>query len=160
MREQKSKREMERNWGFVRWLTCGQRGYVHWSVGQKKRALAWGASEWVYLRFRIPVHSHQELFHHLTPQDLELPSPIACGRSMKCTEHYRGQRPINVLQEVDTDLISQWMIISGLTSHWFVQGPKVAVVVVSVFNTLNTIDCREGGIFLNDARIRLDSERF
>lgn len=40
------------------------------------------------------------------------------------------------------------------------QGPKVAVVVVSVFNTLNTIDCRVGGIFLKDAGIRLDSERF
>lgn len=39
------------------------------------------------------------------------------------------------------------------------QGPKVAVVVVSVFNTLNTIDCRVGGIFLKDAGIRLDSER-
>ncbi len=40
------------------------------------------------------------------------------------------------------------------------QGPKVAVVVVSVFNTLNTIDCRVGRIFLKDAGIRLDSERF
>lgn len=39
------------------------------------------------------------------------------------------------------------------------QGPKVAVVVVSVFNTLNTIDCGVGGIFLKDAGIRLDSER-
>lgn len=64
-----------------------------------------------------------------------------------CTLHYKGQRPINALQEVDTDLISQWMIISGLTRHWFVQGPKVAVVAASVFNTLNTIDCRVGGIF-------------
>lgn len=64
-----------------------------------------------------------------------------------CTLHYKGQRPINALQEVDTDLISQWMIISGLTRHWFAQGPKVAVVVASVFNTLNTIDCRVGGIF-------------
>lgn len=52
------------------------------------------------------------------------------------------------------------MIISGLTRHWFVEGPKVAVVVVSVFNTLNTIDCRVGGIFLKDAGIRLDSEKF
>lgn len=66
----------QRNWGFVHWLTYGQRGYIHWSVGQKKRALAWGASEWVYLGFGIPVHSHQELFHHLTPQDLQLLSPI------------------------------------------------------------------------------------
>lgn len=40
------------------------------------------------------------------------------------------------------------------------QGPKVVVVVVSVFNTLNTIDCGVGGIFLKDAGIRLDSERF
>lgn len=40
------------------------------------------------------------------------------------------------------------------------QGPKVVVVVVSVFNTLNTIDCGEGGIFLKDAGIRLDSARF
>lgn len=40
------------------------------------------------------------------------------------------------------------------------KGPKVAVVVVSVFNTLNTIDCRVGGIFLKDAGITLDSERF
>lgn len=40
------------------------------------------------------------------------------------------------------------------------QRPKVVVVVVSVFNTLNTIDCRVGGIFLKDAGIRLDSERF
>lgn len=38
------------------------------------------------------------------------------------------------------------------------QGPKVAVVVVSVFNTLNTIDCTGGGIFLKGAGIRLDSE--
>lgn len=35
------------------------------------------------------------------------------------------------------------------------QGPEV---VVSVFNTLNTIDCRVGGIFLKNAGIRLDSE--
>lgn len=55
------------------------------------------------------------------------------------------------------------------------QGPKVAVVVVSVFNTLNTIDCRVRarrggrgwGLFIyffffisNDARIRLDNKRF
>lgn len=40
------------------------------------------------------------------------------------------------------------------------QGPKVAVVVVSVFNALNTIDCKVGGIFLKDAGIRLDSEGF
>lgn len=40
------------------------------------------------------------------------------------------------------------------------QRPKVAVVVVSVFNTLNTIDCRVEGIFLKDAGIRSDSERF
>lgn len=33
------------------------------------------------------------------------------------------------------------------------QGPKVAVVLVSVFNILNTIDCRVGGIFLKDAGI-------
>lgn len=33
------------------------------------------------------------------------------------------------------------------------QGPKVAVVLVSVFNILNTIDCRVGGIFLKDAEI-------
>lgn len=39
-------------------------------------------------------------------------------------------------------------------------GPKVAVVVVSVFNTLNTIDCRVGRIFLKDAGIRLDCGRF
>lgn len=38
------------------------------------------------------------------------------------------------------------------------QGPKVVVVLVSVFNTLNTIDCRVGGIFLKDAGITLDSE--
>lgn len=38
------------------------------------------------------------------------------------------------------------------------EGPKVAVVLVSVFNTLNTIDCRVGGIFLKDARITLDRE--
>lgn len=40
------------------------------------------------------------------------------------------------------------------------QGPKVVVVVVSVFNTLNTIDCKVGGIFLKDAGIRFDSKRF
>lgn len=33
------------------------------------------------------------------------------------------------------------------------RGPKVAVVLVSVFNILNTIDCRVGGIFLKDAGI-------
>lgn len=37
-REREKKRERGRNWGFVCWLTCGQRGYVHWSVRQKKRA--------------------------------------------------------------------------------------------------------------------------
>lgn len=32
---------------------------------------------WISLfGFRIPVHSHQELFHHLTPEDLQLPSPV------------------------------------------------------------------------------------
>lgn len=30
---------------------------------------------------------------------------------------------------------------------------------MSVFNTLNTIDCRAGGIVLKNAGIRLDSER-
>lgn len=40
------------------------------------------------------------------------------------------------------------------------RGPKVAVVVVSVFNTLNSIDCRVGGIFVKDTGIRLGSERF
>lgn len=54
------------------------------------------------------------------------------------------------------------------------QGPKVAVVLVSVFNTLNTIDCRvrarRGGermgviflffFILKDAGIRLDNKRF
>lgn len=36
------------------------------------------------------------------------------------------------------------------------KGPKVVVVVGSVFNTLNTIDCKVAGIFLKDAGIRLD----
>lgn len=39
------------------------------------------------------------------------------------------------------------------------QGAKVVVVVVSVFNTLNTIDCRVGGL-LKDAGITLGSEIF
>lgn len=60
----------------VRWLTRGQRGYVHWSAEQEGRVLAWGASEWVYLGFRIGVHSHQELFHHLTLCNLQLLSAV------------------------------------------------------------------------------------
>lgn len=124
----------------VCWLTYGQRGDIHWSAGQKKSLLPWSAE--VYLRFRIPVHSHPELFHHLTHHDLQMMPPAV----LVCTDCCRGQRPINVLQEVDTDLISRQVIISGLTRQWFVQGPKVAVVV-SVFNTLNTIDCGVWGMF-------------
>lgn len=30
----------------------------------------------------IPVRSQQELFHHLIPADLQLPSPVACGTFM------------------------------------------------------------------------------
>lgn len=116
--EGKKGEEIGENSEYVRWLTCGRRGYVHWSVGQNKRALTWGASEWVYYRFEIPIHSLPELFHHLTPHDLRLTSVVHL-------KHYKGQRPINVLQEVDTDLISQWMIISGLTRHWFVQGQRL-----------------------------------
>lgn len=37
------------------------------------------------------------------------------------------------------------------------KGPKVAVVLVSVFNTLNTIDWIVGEIFFKDAGITLDS---
>lgn len=116
--EGKKGEEMRGNSEYVCWLTRGQRGYVHWSVGQNKRALTWGASEWVYYRFGIPIHSHPELFHHLTPHDLQLTSVVHL-------KHYKGQRPINVLQEVDTDLISQWMIISGLTRHWFARGQRL-----------------------------------
>lgn len=36
------------------------------------------------------------------------------------------------------------------------KGPKVVVVVGSVFNTLNTIDRGLAGIFLKDAGIRSD----
>lgn len=151
-RVDESKEEGEGNSELVCWLTCAHRGYVHWSVGPEEKGFGLRSLRMSLFGVSASHPFQAEAFSSSDSPDSHLTTPAV----HISTRHYKGQRPINVPQEVDTDLISQWTIISGLTRHWFVQGPKV---VVSVFNTLNTIDWSSRGVMRN-GRIKADSERF